>query len=78
MRIEDKLKGIILRNCDHCVHKGCLEDMFRLKKNQCQTCQKQVAEGYERSLQIVKMKPNKVLKKKKELEEVKQKVLQEI
>jgi len=34
-----------------------------------------VAEGYERSLQIVKMKPNKVLKKKKELEEVKQKVL---
>ena len=72
MRIEDRGKGLMLRSCDHCLHKGCLEDMFRLKKNQCPQCQGVIAEGYERSLNTVKMKPNKVTKKKnKEVEEVK-------
>lgn len=42
--------GLILRNCDHSVHKGCLEDMFRLKKNKCQICEKVIADGYDRAL----------------------------
>lgn len=33
MSIEDVNKGLQFIKCDHNVHKGCLEDMFRLKKN---------------------------------------------
>lgn len=33
MNIEELNKGMQFVNCDHCVHKACLEDMFRLKKN---------------------------------------------
>lgn len=69
MRIEDRAKGLQLKNCDHAVHKACLEDMFRLKKNSCNICQKTICEGYDKALQIPKIKPNKVTKKKKELEE---------
>ena len=45
--------------------------MFRLKKNNCNQCGLVIADGYERSLNIQKIKPNKVTKKKKELEETK-------
>ncbi|CDW88804.1 e3 ubiquitin-protein ligase zswim2-like [Stylonychia lemnae] len=76
-KIEDKTKGLPLRNCHHYVHKNCLEDMFRLKKSKCQTCQKVIADGFEKSLRIVRKKP-KVDTKKKQLEETKVKVLQEI
>jgi cytidine deaminase len=73
-RIEAPGTATVLRNCDHFMHKGCLEDMFRLKKIKCGTCEAVIAEGFEKSLQIVKYKkPAK--KKNKELEEVKQKVL---
>ena len=34
--------------------------------------------GFEKSLNVPKMKPNKVIKKKKELEETKKKVLEDI
>ena len=79
LRIEEwQTKGYVLRNCEHCLHKGCLEDMMRLKKNNCPSCQSVISEGYERAMQIVKMKPNKVTKKKKEMEEAKVKILQEI
>lgn len=35
MNIENPPLGLILKNCDHCIHKGCLEDMFRLNKTKC-------------------------------------------
>lgn len=75
MRIEEVALGIMLRHCDHCIHKGCLEDMFRLKKSKCNQCQKVIAEGFERGINAAKVKPRKVVKKNKELEETKQKVL---
>eukprot|EP00347_Sterkiella_histriomuscorum_P013158 403365789 len=76
-RIDDKTKGLQLKNCNHCLHKNCLEDMFRLKKSKCLLCDKVIADGFEKSLQIVRRKPKKDLKKK-QLEETKVKVLQEI
>ncbi len=38
LRIEDREKGLMLRGCDHCLHKNCLEDMFRVKKTKCPKC----------------------------------------
>lgn len=52
--------------------------MFRLKKNACAVCSKTISNGYDKALQIVKMKPNKVIKKKKQMEEQKNKILAEI
>jgi hypothetical protein len=52
--------------------------MFRLKKLHCNVCNKVIAEGVEKAFSIVKMKPNKVTKKKKEIEEEKKKILTEI
>lgn len=74
-RIESPATAMILRNCDHFLHKGCLEDMFRLKKTKCPTCEAVIAEGFEKSLQIIKPRKPKKHKAKQQLEEVKQKVL---
>ncbi|TNV83539.1 hypothetical protein FGO68_gene6906 [Halteria grandinella] len=53
--------------------------MFQQKKNHCLICDKVISEGYERSMQVVsKVKPKQGAKKKKEVEETKQRVLQEI
>lgn len=71
MRIEEPALGIMLRHCDHCIHKGCLEDMFRLKKTKCNLCEKTIAEGFDRGINAAKVKPRKVVKKNKELEETK-------
>jgi Holliday junction resolvase-like predicted endonuclease len=46
-----------------------------VKKNRCGECDAIICEGYERALNVVKIKPNKVTKKKKEIEETKQKIL---
>ena len=45
--------------------------MFRLKKTKCNTCQQTIAEGFDRGINAAKIKPRKVVKKNKELEEVK-------
>ena len=62
MRIEDKSKGFLLRSCDHCLHKGCLEDMFRLKKTECLICKTVIAPGFAKALNVLKVK---AVKKKK-------------
>lgn len=45
--------------------------MFRLKKNQCGVCSKVIADGFEKALNIPKMKPNTVTKKKGQFEDIK-------
>jgi len=60
------------------VHKACLEDLFRSKKNNCQVCSKTIADGFEKALHVPKMKPNKVTKKKKEFDYTKNKVMSEM
>lgn len=79
LRIDHIENGLQLRGCDHCVHKGCLEDMFRLKKNQCGVCEKVVAEGFEKSMQIVPVRAHaKKANKKKKEEELKEKIIAEM
>lgn len=77
MRLEDRGKGMMLRNCDHCLHKSCLEDMFRLKKSKCPTCDLNLADGFDKSISVAKVKRAPGLKKKGTNEEAK-KILQEI
>ena len=61
----------MLRNCDHCLHKGCLEDMFRLKKSKCPICQVNVADGFDKAINVQKVKRAAPKKKKENTEEVK-------
>ena len=71
MRIEDRSKGFMLLNCDHCIHKSCLEDMFRLKRSKCATCMVNLADGYEKAINVAKVKKAAPKKKKENAEEVK-------
>ncbi|CDW88025.1 UNKNOWN [Stylonychia lemnae] len=68
LKIDDKTKGLSFKNCDHCVHKGCLEDMLRLKKNHCQICDSVILQGFEKSINIGKIQTNKVLLQQKQIE----------
>ena len=56
------------KQCDHHVHKPCLEDIFR-SKNECPLCDKKILLGYERCLTQKKMATNKVLKKKQTVDQ---------
>ena len=71
LRLEDRGKGMILRNCDHCLHKSCLEDMFRLKKSKCPTCDLNLADGFDKSISVAKVKRAPGVKKKGTNEEAK-------
>lgn len=63
------------KNCTHCVHKNCLEDQFRLNKNECAKCGKIILDGYDKAKNQKRIKPNRVTKKKKELEENKLQII---
>ena len=63
MEILDRACGLQLKQCDHHVHRACLEDIFRTK-NECALCQQKILLGYEKCLNTSKMQPNKVTKKK--------------
>ena len=76
MRLEPPSHGLMLLNCEHCLHKGCLEDMFRLKKSKCPACQASIAHGFDKAINVQKVS-KRAPNKKKNTEEVK-KVLQEI
>eukprot|EP00347_Sterkiella_histriomuscorum_P003657 403363451 len=78
LKIEDKNRGLMFKNCDHCVHKGCLEDMFRLKKNHCQICDAIIMCGYEKAASIGKINTNKVLIQKTQFENKQRNALSQI
>lgn len=67
--IVDREAGLELKQCRHHVHKACLEDVFRVKNNQCPLCEAVVSVGYDRCLKIEKMKENRVLRKKKTVDQ---------
>eukprot|EP00347_Sterkiella_histriomuscorum_P013897 403362939 len=78
LKIEDKSRGLMFKKCDHCVHKGCLEDMFRLKKNHCQICDAIIMSGYEKAASIGKINTNKVLIQKTQFENKQRNALSQI
>ena len=49
------------------MHKACLEDVFRTK-NECPLCSKTILLGYEAALQAKKIAPNKVTRKKQNID----------
>ena len=57
--IVDRQAGLQLKNCNHHVHKSCLQDIFTLK-NTCPLCEQPILNGYEACLNAPKMKENKV------------------
>ena len=63
MEIQDRQTGLQLKQCDHHVHKACLQDIFRTK-NECSLCQQKILLGYEKCISSNKMVPNRVTKKK--------------
>lgn len=67
--IVDRQTGLELKQCTHHVHKACLEDVFRTSNNKCPLCEAVISEGYERCLKIDKMRENKVLRKKKTVDQ---------
>ena len=68
MEIQDRSTGLQLKQCDHHVHKACLQDIFRTK-NECSLCQQKILLGYEKCLTTTKMAPNKVTKKKSTIDQ---------
>lgn len=70
--IQDRNRAVQLHNCNHHVHKTCLEECLEFPKtdqddfqNKCQVCQKHVLLGLDQALKVPKMKPNKVSTKVK-------------
>jgi len=61
--IVDRQTGTQFKQCDHNIHKACLEDIFRTK-NECNLCNAKILLGYQKCLTIPKMAPNKVTKRK--------------
>lgn len=57
--IIDRQAGLQLKNCDHHVHKTCLQDIFTLK-NVCPLCDVKILDGYEACLNAPKIEENKV------------------
>ena len=55
----DRSTGLQLKNCDHHVHKTCLQDIFTLK-NVCPLCDVKILDGYDACLNAQKIKENKV------------------
>lgn len=68
LEIVDRSTGTQFKNCDHNVHKACLEDIFRTK-NECPLCSEKILKGYDRCLNTKKLATNKVLKKKQTVEQ---------
>jgi hypothetical protein len=66
--IVDRSTGTQFKNCEHNVHKACLEDILRTK-NECTLCNVKILDGYEKCLKIPKMAPNKVTKRKPTVEQ---------
>ena len=69
--IVDRQTGLQLKNCNHHVHKTCLQDIFTIK-NQCPLCEASILDGYQTCLDAPKVEPKKatrtvaVAKKKKQ------------
>ena len=57
--IVDRQTGLQLKNCDHHIHKSCLQDLLTTK-NECPLCEQKVLDGYEVCLNEPKMAANKV------------------
>ena len=47
--IVDRSTGLELKQCEHHVHRACLEDIFRTK-NDCNLCNAKIFLGYEKCL----------------------------
>ena len=67
--IVDRQTGLEFKQCAHHVHKACLEDVFRVNNNKCSLCESKILLGYERCLKIEKMKENRVIRKKKTVDQ---------
>ena len=57
--IVDKQTGLQLKNCNHHIHKSCLQDLL-CTKNECPLCEAKVLDGYEVCVNEPKMPANKV------------------
>ena len=66
LEIVDRDTGTQLKQCDHHVHKPCLEDILRTK-NECPLCEQKILLGYDKCLNSRKMP--KVVKKKQTLDQ---------